>query len=441
MRARPHFGPAALTLGLGLIAAAFGVTAAFADFAESDWRYVKPIALPAAFEGEDLAEIVLDREVFVAAADGLTDLRIIADGQDEVPFELQVARGKMGSISIPSTIRDLGYVPGEHTTFVAELESIGGLHNEIEIATPSRNFRRPVVVEASAVRVTWAEVAEREIYAFEVEDRGFSARNTRVRYPESTLRYLRVRIGEGPEGAVEVAGANVLLTTEVVPREVSWPVTLRSVPDQTEEGTAQLDVDLGTGGLPHSRIMLQVLDVNFYREVDIQVSDDGDTWKVWGSRSAVFAYDTPRFVGNDLGLTYPETTARFIRLTVHHGDNPPFSVEDVDVYGIQRALVFSAEASRSYSLYYGNGEATKPSYDIGHILPYLETDGLPQAGLDAQEDNPGFFEEPPARKPLTERLPWLLPTAVALVAVVVGALLVGVLRQAKKFLPPPPEES
>lgn len=76
--------------------------------------------------------------------------------------------------------------------------------------------------------------------------------------------------------------------------------------------------------MPYSRIALQVPDVNFYREVDLQVSDDGETWKAWGPRSAVFAYDTPRFVGSDFALAYPETTVRFIRISVHHGDNPPF---------------------------------------------------------------------------------------------------------------------
>ncbi len=430
----------AQTFGLGLIVAGLGLTVALADFAESDWRYVKPIALPASFEGEDLVELALDREVFAAAAEGLIDLRVIADELSEVPYQLDVARGERSSTSVPSTIRDLGYVPGEHTTFVVRLESAGGLHNEIEIATPSRSFQRLVVVEASADGVAWAKVAEREIYAFEVQDRGFMARNTSVRYPESTARHLRIRIADGPEGAVEVSRANVLRTTEVVPRELRWPATIRSVPEQTQAGVAQLDVDLGTAGLPHSRMALRVPDSNFYREVDLQVSDDGETWKAWGSRSAVFAYDTPRFAGSDLSLTYPETKSRFVRIALHHGDDPPFAIDDVEVYGIRRSLVFSVDAARSYGLYYGNGDPKRPSYDIGHILPYLDTTGLPQAGLGAQGDNPRFFEEPPAPEPVSERLPWLLPTVVALAAVVVGAFLVGVLRQAKRLLPPPPDE-
>ena len=43
--------------------------------------------------------------------------------------------------------------------------------------------------------------------------------------------------------------------------------------------------------------------------------------------------------------------------------------------------------------------------------------------------------------PVTERFPWLMPVALALAAVAVAFFLYGVIRQARKALPPPGEES
>ena len=445
MRVRPRFKAMAVMVA-AISASALGITVALANFSPSEWRFVKPITLPAELRGAGLVEVVLDRDVFSYAAGALTDLRIIAENDDEVPYQLVVARGERERVSVPAAIRDQGYVRGEYTTFTAEVSSDGALHNEIEIATPSASFQRAVTVEASSDGVKWTAIAEQEIFGFEVTGRGFVARDTRVRYPESTARYLRVHIADGPEGAVEVSGAAVFFTKEVPAREVEWPVSISPVSiskvgDETDGRATRVLVDLGAGGLPSHRLNVGVSDVNFYREVDLQSSADGTQWSALGLRSAIFAYDTPKFVGSNLSISFPEITSRFISITVRHEDNPPFDIESVRVHGIQRTLVFSADPDRSYGLYYGNTEARSPSYDIGRVLPYLETDPLPEARLGEQAANPRFAAELPAPEPLSERLPWLLPSVVGLAAVVVAALLVGVLRQAKRFLPPPPDES
>ena len=440
MRARHRFKAIAVLVA-AISASAVGITVALADFSPSEWRFVKPITLPAGLRGADLAEVVLDREVFSRAASGLTDLRIIAENDDEVPYKLVVARGERERVSVPAAIRDQGYVRGEYTTFTAEVNSDGALHNEIDIASPSANFQREATVEASSDGVKWTAIAEQEIFGFEVSGRGFVARDTRVSYPESTARYLRVHIADGPEGPVEVSGAAVFFTREVSAREVEWTASISNVGDETDGRATRVLVDLGADGLPSHRLKVNVSDVNFYREIDLQSSADGTRWSALVPRSAVFAYDTPKFVGSNLSISFPEITSRLIRITIYHEDNLPFDIESVGVYGIQRSLVFSADPDRSYGLYYGNAEARSPSYDIGHVLPYLETDTLPEARLGERAANPRFAAELPSPEPLSERLPWLLPSVVALAAVVVAALLVGVFRQARRFLPPPSDES
>ena len=64
------------------------------------------------------------------------------------------------------------------------------------------------------------------------------------------------------------------------------------------------------------------------------------------------------------------------------------------------------------------------------------TEKLPEAELGPQTANPSFVEEKP---PVSERFPWLFPTVVAVAVVIVALLLLSILRQARKVLPPPKE--
>ena len=153
----------------------------------------------------------------------------------------------------------------------------------------------------------------------------------------------------------------------------------------------------------------------------------------------IYVYDTPKFVGGNLDLSFSETTDQYFRLTIYNEDNAPIQVDGVSIEGIGRRIVFSADPLKSYSLYYGNQEARRPSYDIEHIFPFLETEGLAKATLGSEfETSPVEIVQPIT--PVSEGLPWLIPVVIAVAVVMVGAILFGILKQAKSLLPPPPQE-
>ena len=413
---------------------------AFADFSLTDWRYVKPIIFPADLSQEGLVELTPDYEVFASSSPRLIDLRIIADDGDEVPYKAEVSRGERQRTSFNAALRDKGYVPGRYTTFVADLGRDGVLHNEIEIRTSSSNFRGTATVEASNDGNTWARIAEEQVYDFTVKEIPLTSRDTRVKYTDSTARYLRVQIADEGDGPLEITGATVFFVKETKAREVTWPVSILSTGRDAELRVTLVELDLGGPGLPSYRLALKTSDVNFYREVTLETSPDREEWRPLVSRSAIYAYDTPKFVGTSLMFTFQETTSRYFRLVIYDEDNPALRVQRVDMWGLRRRLVFSADPGRSYELYYGNDEARKPSYDIERIFPYLATEKLPEAGLGRQAENPGFVQvvpPPPPDPPLSERLPWLFPSAVVVAAIVVAFLLFGVLRKAREMLPPP----
>jgi hypothetical protein len=374
------------------------------------------------------------RNSFAGSVSGLADLRIIAGEDTEVPYKLEIGEAEIERTAFPVALRDKDYVPGSYTMFTVDLGSAGTLHNEIEVQTPSTDFGRTAWVETSDDGVTWIGVAEQTVYDFTVKERRFSTRDTRVRYADSTARYLRVKIADEGGGPLEIAGATVFYVKETLAQEVNWPLSILGISHDTEHSTTLVEVDLGTPGLPSYRLAVEVAEVNFFREASLEVSTDREEWDRIQSRANIYAYDTPKFVGQNLGVTYPEATARYLRLIVYDEDNPPLNIQDVKVWGLQRRLVFTANPQEFYQLYYGNTDARRPSYDIERFFPYLVTEELPEARLGPQAESLDFVEK---KSPVSERFPWLFPTVIAVAAILLVLLLIRVIRQARKVLPPP----
>ena len=415
---------------------------AAADFSLKDWQHTKSITLPSELMDEGLVELVPDPQVYDRARLGLIDLRIIDGEEQEVPYHLDVEKGARERRSFPVTVRDIGFVPGQHSSFVADLGQEGILHNEIEVSTSSESFQREVTVEGSNDASNWAVLQEgTQIFDFTLKERGFTARDTRVRYPESTVRYLRVRITNDGEGPLEISGASVSSVVETPAQEVAYPATISELTEDSTKRTSLIVFDLGVRGLPTNRLTIETPQVNFYREITLEGTGDAPqkdaaNWSPIQRSGALYSYDTPKLVGDKLTLEYPETTFRYLRLTVRNEDDPPLDIQGVEMHGVQRKLIFQAQLGTSYKLYYGNIDAHAPSYELGRILPFLDTEDLPTGSLGPQTDNQAFELEE-KRVPFSERFPWLIPTVVALAAVVVAFLLFGVVRKAKKVRPPP----
>ena len=419
------------------VAAAVVLLAAFpaivaADFALADWRYAKEVQTPPVTQ-EDLLELLPDAELYGGSATGLVDLRIIGRDNRETPYKLEIRRGTKEQRDVPVAIRDQGYVQGEYNTFIADLAREGVLHNRMEFQTTSINFQRTAVVETSNDRTTWAEVAEGTVHDFRLVDTVATSRNTAVSYPDSTARYIRVRVLDDGNGPLAITGARVFAIQEELRHEVSWPTTLTDINRGEGLQTTLVELDLSGPGIPTDRLAVTVDDVNFDRDVTLEASDDGDIWRTVHSRAAIFAYDTPRFTGESLSFTYPEATSRYLRLVIHDADSPPLTVADVQVWGVERRVLFFAKPGEAYEAYYGNPKALRPTYDIDRLLGFLDTNDLPVAGLGVQTENPLYEER---LEPFTERFPWLLPLVLALAGLLVGGILLSVVRQARKALPP-----
>lgn len=379
-----------------------------------------------------------DRDVYAHSRRNLGDLRIIEKTTNkEIPYKLIVERGEQRRSAVTITINNLSHTPDEYTSFTANLGLEGALHNEIEIFTSTKNFQRPVIIEGSVDQKHWVILTEQaHIHKLSVEEQGFMDSHTRILYPISTVPYLRIRIIDKGEPPLAITGANVYYTLELPPVETNWPTSILEQVENTNDKTSELIVDLGVTGIPTTRISIETQQKNFHRRARLENSNDGKIWNTLLNSDVFYAYDTPLFLGTKLSVQHPEVTTRYLKIIIFNEDNPPLPITKTQSSGFLRKIIFTPKPGSSYDLYYGSAKATAPSYDLDQIFPYLVTENLPHARLDNAINNTLFMKPD---LPFTERHPWLLPSSVGILSLMIGVFLAQLFRQIQTFRPPPSE--
>jgi hypothetical protein len=164
--------------------------------------------------------------------------------------------------------------------------------------------------------------------------------------------------------------------------------------EETMRRTTRLVIDLRSRR-PVDRMELDVAERSFHRVVLIEAGDDRKAWR-WIGSFAIGAVDTGQVRERLTGARFPETTARYLRLTVQNLDEQAITVTGARVFAVKRTIVFEATPGRAYVLDYGNPSAAAPRYDVARALTSLGGERLPEATLgDAQ------------RVPAPPRSPWL----------------------------------
>lgn len=409
---------------------------AYADFTPSTWTYMKPIMMTATDGASQYVKVYLDREVSFTAKPDLSDIRVVADNTSEVPYQIVVDRSRSEHGYVGGTLHDLSLLGGK-TMFMLDLSEAGIIHDHLTVRTSSKNFKHTVSVYAADKPLSMTDTGWRlltnagYIYNFSDLAAGFDAGSGEVFYPENTSRYLRVviEVGEGSDVVVssaQVARERTFAASQSI-MESSASVTQNSVMKSTE-----VVVDLGGRGLPTHQITLAISDArNFSRRASVQGSNDGSNWQNL-TQGELFKLSTPVFTGEHLALEYPETDMRYLRVVIFNYDDQPIVwVPRAAISGIDRSVVFAVTPGKEYALFYGNGKAIIPQYDLARFFQYIESTELSRATLGAQVMNPVYTPPAPKAVPYTEKTPYILNIALVLLVAVITVLIIWYLKKLK----------
>lgn len=416
----------------------FAVISVYAQASLSSWPFF--VEVTANINAPGTYDVVLPLEVMDKAREDLADLRIYDANSREIPYALRIRREFDDKREIGAQVFNRAIV-GSSSEVSVDLGENPGEHNEVEIQTIGKNFRRRVEVEGSDSGREWRMLETRGVLLnFEAQNR--AVESSRVTYPTSRYRYLRVRVLRDEvtdDKAPEISGVKVLMAVRAMGELTTWGVYVPPYQLLRNQGAhaSVWTIDLGAR-VPCDRLTLEIEDPSFSRPFQIEAVDDSQNVRL------IATGELARHVGEEakpLVITFDrEEHARKLRLQITDYSNPTLSITSIQASAPARQLVFELKEAPAppLRLYFGNPKVTAPHYDFEKELPSrLSTEPSSQSQQPGRGvgpihstvgsviTNPEFEPEP---LPLTERVPWLIYLVLTASSVALALILFSLAR-------------
>jgi uncharacterized protein DUF3999 len=378
------------------------------------WHEARPIETGSSTRG--LVRLVIPTSVYGKSTAGLSDLRVIDDASNEVPYAVDQRLGSSSLSWDGVPLSEQGFVRGQYTQAVADVGTGGSLHNAVTIDTSGDEFSNWVEVAASGDEKTWRIVRDRAPI-FRYSSEGLPG-NLVVHFAATRDRWLRVRVLRG-DAEFPISGCLVANDVRVMPDLSVVASGLTPGPDAPPQQT-RIAYDFGAENIPVSSIRFASATPAFYRTVEVSASDDQDTWNDVGQGDI---YRDPR-AGTSLSVQFPEARGRYWRLTVYDRNDRPLASLQAALLATPRYVAFRAEPNERYWLIFGNADASSPQYDFATLTSVDDRLRAPIVTLGAVT----------ATNPLARPLPWteahpaLLWGALLLAIVVLAWLAIAAMR-------------
>lgn len=408
----------------------------FAQASLSSWPFfVDMAANTAGTDAPGIYDVVLPLEVMDKAREDLADLRLYDAANREIPYAIRIRREFDDQREIGGSVFNQGVV-GQSSELSVDLGQNPGEHNEIQIQTAGQNFRRRVEVEGSDSSQEWRTLENRALlFSFESQNR--AVESTRVTYPSSRYRFLRVRVFRDEltdDRAPEIAGVKVMMAIHVQGELTTWGLYVPPYQLLRNQGAhaSTWSIDLGAR-VPCDRLTLEMEDASFSRPFQIEIVDDPQNARL------IARGELTRHLGEEakpLVITFDqEVHARKLRLLVTDYSNPTLTITSIQASAPARQFVFELKETPAppLRLFFGNPKVTAPHYDFEKELPSkLSKSASPASGdqpmrraVGSVVTNPEFKPEP---LPLTERVPWLIYLVLAASSVALAIILISLAR-------------
>lgn len=399
-----------IVLSIALLASLVGGAqpAAAAEIDRADFRYLRPLV---ADPGGGPVLVEPDGELFEHSLPGFADLRI-ADARGQ---EVAWRRVRSGRSATPERVPLLNSGrQGNSAVALLDLGAQRRIRDRVALEVPDREFvGRAVVLGADDRGGPFTQLSATGIY----DARGARpARSTVAVFPPSDFRYLLVRA----TGISRIVGASVSGARE---RPRLLRRAPRSVSLRQDGARTIVSLDLGFRNLPVDELRIAAKTARYERPVEISGSDSGQRFVALGA-ARIF-----RFPGSASAPIPVGAHHRYIRIEVDNGDDAPLRGIEVSAWSRSRALLLEGGHPPPYTVFYGSSRADAPNYDFARLPAGAVGIGRAVRGrLGSQHENPAFEPAPDTRS-FTARNPGLVMGALALAALVLGAVGLVALRE------------
>jgi hypothetical protein len=389
-----------------------------ADFSKADWEYRKRIAIR---DIEGVASFKLDAEVYNNSKKDLSDLRIISNKGEEIPYGLKVLESKSEKVCFEPKLYNLSNIPDKYTEFYLDLEEKNQIINKLHIVTGSRNFRRKVEIRGSDDGINWLNIRDNaNIFSFYTED--YITALTDINFPDSKRRFYKIIIWNERERPLEIDRCRVYFEKETEVPLDKVPFKIASREDNKEKKRTEIILDLVYNNIPAKEIKLKFSSDRYHRNVWVFGSNDADDWQRINS-GVIYMYNKEN---KNSVISLPETGNRYLKLIIYNQDDSPLKIENISIKASRRFIYFNAKEEKEYYLFYGNPAAKKPIYEFERLLPFMESEKSFVADLGGEQFNPDFSR---IKEVIKEDETFFIWPMIVFVVIALGFLIVKSLKR------------
>jgi len=303
----------------------------------NEFRWLRTLSAPA---GGGPIVFDADPSLFAHGGQGFSALRVVDAGGDQVPW-----RPFPPAPAAPPqrvTLLDSGRSGGAAVALV-DLGATGHVHDRIDLDVPGHGFVGTVTVSGSDDRRSFTVLGSTRV--FDLAGAGGRARSTAVTFPPSDFRYLRLRA----TGIARIEGATVSGSSPDA-RPVPVPATVH---DRT--------VDLGGANVPVDALRVTASNPRYDRPVRIEARNGGEPWREIG-RAHIY-----RLFGKTSPSIELATQARYLRVTVENGDDPPLAGLELQPLARPRKILVEGGHETPLTLLYGGRARRAPEYEYARL--------------------------------------------------------------------------
>lgn len=356
-------------------------------------------------------EVAIPQAIDAGPDGGYATLRITDDRGAEVPYALDPPVPAVPQRR--ATLRDLTFTPGRYTEARFDTGATGGRYTSLSLSTPCDTFFTHADVAISNDGSTW-HALRANAFIYRVASSGDPGVQT-IELAPSQARWIRVRVRDA--GALFPIDGAALGSGDAPVPPAQRRLTVSQSPATSKNGRTTLTLDLQTPHTGIERLRIDTSTPEFSRDLSVERSDDALVW------SPAAEGTIARFADGESTseVALSGTAARYLRITVHDGDDAALSDIRVQAFGRERDAVFVARPGRSYTLREAENR-NAPRYDLERLIEHDRPAIVLRAtiaGEPASEPTVAVPERTPPAWPVTAAFGFAIAL---LLALTVGAL-------------------
>lgn len=360
--------------------------AVFASFKTGDFEYSADIK--GQLKENTLYQVPLSAEILSRCSPGCIDLRLLGPDNSEIPYVIVEDMSRIKAETYGFSI--VNYESGNRSAVITvKLPDRFKPISTITLNTAARDFNKNIVLHGSNDMKNWSFLAEDNIYDFSSQ---VNLRKTEIKFRPSNYKYYQISMTEKQtEGQTKdnisllykdlQFSVNNVRRNQIRIDDILGKTSLEEsgvdVYDEIEfsrfseykENDGETMITLATG-LPFRRIIFNISNHYYYRDVEVYGSDSGEN-------------DSYRFLMKDSIYRFPiagdkeakdyincqSYKYKFYRLVIKNKDNPHLQLKSIKLEWLRKNLFFIAlHEVQPYTLVVGGSSLTAPEYELSKFI-------------------------------------------------------------------------